>query len=256
MEGLTHCVNSIYGGVRSTSASYLTDKPNVTILSSAIGKKVNFDGVKATSVTVIGADRTELTFTAKYEIILACGVFETPKLLMLSGIGPKDELARHGIDSVVDSEHVGKNLHDHPILAHVFRLKDGTGLDSHLLRAGPAQSAALQKYRTSKKGPFSSGLLELVGLPRIDDRLERYKEYREAKAQNGGQDPFGPEGQPHFEIDFVVSHLSYPLISEKILMSCSRCSPTPSNGTSPFLPKATGSLSSSIFSVRCPETEK
>lgn len=209
MEGLTHCVNSIYGGVRSTSASYLADKPNVTILSSAIGKKINFDdNLKATSVTVSGADRTEMTFTAKYEIIVACGVFESPKLLMLSGIGPKEELARHGIHSVVQSEHVGQNLHDHPILAHVFRLKDGTGLDSHLLRAGPAQSAALQKYRTSKKGPFSSGLLEMVGLPRIDDRLERYKEYREAKAQNGDKDPFGPEGQPHFEIDFVVSQ--YP----------------------------------------------
>ncbi|PYH67219.1 GMC family oxidoreductase [Aspergillus vadensis CBS 113365] len=204
MEGLTHCVNSIYGGMRSTSASYLADKPNVTILSSAIGKKINFDdNLKATSVTVSGVDRTEMTFKAKYEIIVACGVFESPKLLMLSGIGPKEELARHGIDSVVQSEHVGQNLHDHPILAHVFRLKDGTGLDSHLLRAGPAQSAALQKYRTSKKGPFSSGLLEMVGLPRIDDRLERYKEYREAKAQNGGKDPFGPEGQPHFEIDFV-----------------------------------------------------
>ncbi|PYI09640.1 oxidoreductase [Aspergillus sclerotiicarbonarius CBS 121057] len=203
MEGPTHCVNSIYNGVRSTSASYLTDKKNVTILSSAIGKKINFDGDKATSVTVISANCSELRLIAKHEIIIACGVFETPKLLMLSGIGPKDELAHHGIDPVIHSEHVGQNLVNHPILAHIFRLKDGTGLDGHLLRAGAAHSAAVQKYRTSKKGPFSSGLLEMIGLPRIDSHLERYKEYREAKAQNGGLDPFGPEGQPHFEVDFV-----------------------------------------------------
>ncbi|PYH43883.1 GMC family oxidoreductase [Aspergillus saccharolyticus JOP 1030-1] len=207
MEGLTHCVNSIYKGERSSSGAYLTGKDNVVILPRSIAKKINFDGDGATrtavSVTVLGPDGSELIVEAKREVIVAAGVFETPKLLLLSGIGPAAELARHGIEPVVPSEHVGQNLLDHPIMPHVFRLKEGRGLDSHLLRAGPAHTAAVQKYRESRQGPYSSGLLELVGLPRIDDRLERYKEYREAKAQNGGKDPFGPEGQPHFEIDFV-----------------------------------------------------
>ena len=55
-----------------------------------------------------------------------------------------------------------------------------------------------------KTGPASSGFLELVGFPRIDKRLEKYPAYREAKAANGGLDPFGPAGQPHFELDFVL----------------------------------------------------
>ncbi|RAL13461.1 GMC family oxidoreductase [Aspergillus homomorphus CBS 101889] len=203
MEGLTHCVNSIYKGERSSSGAYLTGKDNVAILHSSIAKKINFDGDTAVSVTVLGPDGLEVIIEAKREVIVACGVFETPKLLLLSGIGPKEELARHGIEPVVHSEHVGQNLLDHPIMPHVFRLKTGMGLDSHLLRAGPAHTAAVQKYRESRQGPYSSGLLEMVALPRIDDRLERFKEYREAKAQNGGKDPFGPEGQPHFEIDFV-----------------------------------------------------
>ncbi|RAH73861.1 GMC family oxidoreductase [Aspergillus aculeatinus CBS 121060] len=204
MEGLTHCVTSIYRGERSSSGAYLTGKTNVVIMPSCIAKKINFDGDTAVSVTVLGPDGSdEVIIEAKREVIVACGVFETPKLLMLSGIGPKKELVRHGIEPVVHSEHVGQNLLDHPIMPHVFRLKEGMGLDSHLLRAGPAHTAAVQKYRESRQGPYSSGLLELVGLPRIDDRLEKYKEYREAKEQNGGKDPFGPEGQPHFEIDFV-----------------------------------------------------
>ena len=48
-----------------------------------------------------------------------------------------------------------------------------------------------------------SGLLELVGFPRVDKRLERIPAYVEAKKANGGLDPFGPDGQPHFEVDFV-----------------------------------------------------
>lgn len=205
MSGLTHCVNTIYNGLRSNSSVFLKGKLNVDVMASTVGRKVNFDGETATSITVLRHDKSEITIRAKREIIIACGVFEKPKLLLLSGVGPRVELARHGIEPVVVSEHVGENLLDHPILPHVFRLKDGLGLDSYLLRPGPAHGDVLQQYLDDKKGPLSSGLLELVALPRIDQRLEKYEVYREAKAKNGGKDPFGPEGQPHFEIDFVVS---------------------------------------------------
>ncbi len=43
----------------------------------------------------------------------------------------------------------------------------------------------------------------MIGLPRIDERLNKIPEYIAAKEANGGRDPFGPAGQPHFEIDFV-----------------------------------------------------
>lgn len=58
-------------------------------------------------------------------------------------------------------------------------------------------------YRRDKTGPVSSGLLELVGFPRIDERLDQYPAYRKAKAANMGRDPFGRGGQPHFELDSV-----------------------------------------------------
>jgi choline dehydrogenase len=98
-----------------------------------------------------------------------------------------------------------KNLLDHPILAHVFRLKDGLGLNDHVLRAGPMKDGAISTYRKDRSGPLGSGLLELVGFPRIDEYLNQSKEYVAEKKRNGGVDPFGPGGQPHFEIDFVVS---------------------------------------------------
>jgi choline dehydrogenase-like flavoprotein len=79
-----------------------------------------------TGVEVINpATGEELSLTAKYEVIVSQGVFEPPKLLMLSGIGPASELKQHGIPVIVDSRHVGQNLLDHPIVPFVLRLKDG-----------------------------------------------------------------------------------------------------------------------------------
>lgn len=153
---------------------------------------------------MVGAGHNETTLKVTREIIIAGGVFETPKLLLLSGSGPRRELARHGIDPAIMSEHVGEHLLDHPILPHVFKLKDGLGLDHILLRGGPAHDAAVKQYDKDRTGPLASGLLEMVAFPRIDGQLEEHETYRKARANNGGKDPFGPEGQPHFEIDFIV----------------------------------------------------
>jgi len=203
MRGLWKCLNSIYNGKRSSSWRYLVGKPNVTVMGKSNSKRLLIENGNAVGVEVIGPDGQEHTFHAKHEVIVSSGVFESPKLLMLSGIGPQAALAQFGVDTIIDSPNVGQNLLDHPILPHVFRLKDGYGLDNHLLRAGLEKDAAVSAYRWKNKGPLTSGLLELVGLPRIDERLNKIPEYVAAKKANGGLDPFGPAGQPHFEIDFV-----------------------------------------------------
>ncbi|KAI1495377.1 hypothetical protein F5X96DRAFT_613216 [Biscogniauxia mediterranea] len=203
MRGLWKCTNSIYAGKRSSSWAYLEGKANVAVMAGTRAAKLILQNNKAIGVEVIGPNGRLQQLRARYEVVVSLGVFESPKLLMLSGIGPKDALARHGIETVVDSPHVGQNLLDHPIMPYVVRLQDGLGLDHHLLRAGPEKDAATSAYLWKNQGPYTSGLLELVGLPRIDDRLMQYPEYVAEKEANGGRDPFGPGGQPHFEIDFV-----------------------------------------------------
>ncbi|RYO90140.1 hypothetical protein DL766_002462 [Monosporascus sp. MC13-8B] len=205
MRGLRKCTTSIYNGKRSSSWMYLEGKKNVTVLSKTNSKRLFIDEVtkKCLGVEVLLPNGETHSFRAKHETIVSSGVFESPKLLMLSGIGRQADLAKFNIKTIVDSAHVEQNLLDHPILAHVFRLDDGNGLDHHLLRAGLEHDAAVSAYRWENKGPYTSGLLELVGLPRIDDRLMKYPEYVAAKEANGGLDPFGPAGQPHFKIDFV-----------------------------------------------------
>ncbi|KAI0549758.1 hypothetical protein F4679DRAFT_545484 [Xylaria curta] len=205
MIGLTHCVDSIYHGKRSGSYLFVKDKPNITIVAEVHSKKLIIDEADRAvkGVTVIDKSGNELDFYATREVIVSQGVFESPKLLMLSGIGPQDHLSQFGIKTIVNSAHVGQNLLDHPGVPFVLRVKDGFGMDDHLLRKGPQHTAAITAYKNGNKGPMGSGLLELVGFPRIDDYFEKDALYRQRKAANGGKDPFCPQGEPHFELDFV-----------------------------------------------------
>ncbi|CAG8887289.1 unnamed protein product [Penicillium egyptiacum] len=188
MKGLTHCVGTVHRGERQGSFLYLKNKPNVTILYGVHSKKLLIDPATriCSGVSVISeALDHEISVYASREVILSQGVFETPKLLMLSGVSPAAELAKHGITPTVESPHVRQHLLDHPIVPFVLEVKDGYSLDNHILRPGPLNDKALSTYQKDKTGPASSEFLEL------------------AKAANGGLDPFGPAGQPHFELDFV-----------------------------------------------------
>jgi choline dehydrogenase-like flavoprotein len=205
MNGLTHCCDTIYQGRRSGSWLFVKDRPNITILSQVHSKRLIIDEADKSckGVTVIDPSGKELNLFATREVILSQGVFESPKLLMLSGIGPERELSKHGIDTIVNSEHVGQHLIDHPGVPFVLQVKDGYGMEDKLIRKGPAHTAAVNDYKSGKKSPMGSGLLEMVGFPRIDSYLEKDPAYVAAKKANGGQDPFSPFGQPHFELDFV-----------------------------------------------------
>ncbi|KAA8912603.1 hypothetical protein TRICI_003441 [Trichomonascus ciferrii] len=162
-----------------------------------------FDG-EMRGVAVIGPNGKEQKLYARREVIVSQGVFESPKLLMLSGIGPAKELKRHGIDVVVDSRHVGEHLLDHPGVPFVLKVDDAFGMEEYLAREGSSKNKdTVSAYKNGHKGPLGSPLLELIGFPRIDKYLEKDPVYRQAKASNGGKDPFCPGGQPHFELDFV-----------------------------------------------------
>jgi choline dehydrogenase-like flavoprotein len=207
MHGLTHSVNTIYQGRRSGSFLAIEGKPNVTVLPEVHSKKLVIDEITKTckGVTVISPTGEELTFYATREVILSQGVFESPKLLMLSGIGPEAELKRHNIPVLVNSPHVGQHLLDHPGVPFVLEVKEGYGMDDYILRKGtPQHDKALEAYGNGKHGgPLGSGFLEMVGFPRIDSYLAKCPEYQDALASNDGKDPFCPYGQPHFELDFV-----------------------------------------------------
>ena len=74
---------------------------------------------RAVGVEYAGPDGRQ-TIWAEREVLVCCGAFETPKLLMLSGLGPAEQLAAHDIPVVQDLPGVGGNLHDHLLLSIAF----------------------------------------------------------------------------------------------------------------------------------------
>jgi choline dehydrogenase-like flavoprotein len=98
-------------------------RPNLTVLTGRHATRIIFEGVRASGVEVAGSGNAA-PIAASREVILSAGVFGSPQLLLLSGIGPRDELDRHGIALRYESPGVGANLVDHVDLALVYRSSD------------------------------------------------------------------------------------------------------------------------------------
>ncbi|GAA1151601.1 GMC family oxidoreductase [Nesterenkonia lutea] len=112
-------INRQEDGTRaSSSVSYLhpiLDRPNLSVLTDHWVREIVFDGDRAAGVDVVdNAFGRSRRLHVNKEIVLSAGAIDSPKLLMLSGIGPTQHLAEHGIETLVDSPGVGEHLQDHP----------------------------------------------------------------------------------------------------------------------------------------------
>ena len=104
---------------RRSSAPYaflapLEKDPNLTVRLHASAQRIELDKGRATGVVYRDSSGSEQRAAADEEVIVAAGALVTPKLLMLSGVGPADHLRSHGIECRVDLPGVGENLIDHP----------------------------------------------------------------------------------------------------------------------------------------------
>jgi choline dehydrogenase-like flavoprotein len=89
-------------------------RPNLTVLTNAWVSKINVKGDKVTGINVALQDGSKHTLNAKAETILCAGAVDTPRLMLLSGLGPKEQLEKLNIPVVKDLPGVGENLLDHP----------------------------------------------------------------------------------------------------------------------------------------------
>jgi choline dehydrogenase len=99
------------------------ERPNLTVETGAHVHRVLLDGTRATGVEYHNDDGVT-TALAGSEVLMCAGAFNSPQLLMLSGIGPADHLQSVGVDVVVDSPHVGEHLQDHPLATTTFAVNE------------------------------------------------------------------------------------------------------------------------------------
>jgi choline dehydrogenase-like flavoprotein len=145
------CPSSAYNGLRSTSADLVLNGPeNLTIVTEQIVHRIVFDGNRA-----VGIETKNNSYYATKEVILSCGSLDTPKLLMLSGVGPADELAKLNIPILKDLGHVGKGLRDHNHLDMLWKRAEHTSEKWKYYRNPEAIAAAIAQWDKDQTGPLA-----------------------------------------------------------------------------------------------------
>ena len=144
----------------SAAVAYLKpvlNRPNLKVETGTLTTRIQFSGNRATGVEYQqGGQR--LTAQADSEVIVTAGAIGSPKIMLLSGVGPAAQLKAHGIDVVHDLPGVGENLNDHFGIDIVYELQGPTSLDKYnkfhwMMWAGI-------QYALFKSGPVTSNIVE------------------------------------------------------------------------------------------------
>ena len=145
-------------------------RPNLQVMTGAECQRILFEGQRAIGVKIQTTRGIE-TITAKREVILAAGAYHSPKLLMLSGIGPAAHLNAMGIPVLHNSPGVGENLQDHYILTMGWRLRSGAySYNSEL--AGGRLLLNVLRYVATRNGPMTIPAAQVGAFVKSDPSLD------------------------------------------------------------------------------------
>ncbi|MDG1433600.1 MAG: GMC family oxidoreductase N-terminal domain-containing protein [Saprospiraceae bacterium] len=153
---------NIKNGKRNSAAvaflKPVLNRPNLKAITKAQVSKIIIENGVAVGLEYFDKNNSKQTIFAEKEIIVSAGAFQSPQLLLLSGIGDANELNQHGIKCVNDLKGVGKNLQDHLFVNVSAKAKQQQGLNHY----SPffKQVAAAINYIFKNKGPFMIGPLE------------------------------------------------------------------------------------------------
>ncbi len=158
-EGVGYFQMTAMGGRRCSSATaYLKpirSRQNLTVLTGLVTRKVMIENGEASGILARGGEG-DVIVKARREVVLCAGAIGSPQILMLSGIGPGENLSANGIEIVKELEGVGRNLQDHLQARPIFKCRSSTintetnsifkqaliGIEYMLKRTGPMTMAA------------------------------------------------------------------------------------------------------------------
>ncbi|MBI1364987.1 MAG: glucose-methanol-choline oxidoreductase [Alphaproteobacteria bacterium] len=156
----------------SSAAAFLAPalgRDNLLVITDARAERVSFDGRRASGLSFRRGGKTEFV-KARREVILAAGAFQSPQVLMLSGIGPAAHLKEFGVDVIHDAPEVGGNLQDHLdyIALRRTRSPDTIGMNFSMISRLPG---AILAYKKRGEGLLTSNLAEVGGFLKTDPAL-------------------------------------------------------------------------------------
>ena len=168
-EGFGALQMNVRGGVRSSTAeAYIrpnAGRANLTVLDRALAERLGVEGNRVSSVR-FSRHGSSIEARATREVILACGAIGSPHMLMLSGIGPSDHLAEHGINCRVNLPGVGQNLQDHPVVYMKYSIDKPISMNGHMRPGKMALTGA--RWMATRTGPAASNNVETCALMRTD----------------------------------------------------------------------------------------
>ena len=144
----------------SAASAYLKpamNRKNLKVLTGCSTQRILFEGTTATGIEFIQNNQLEIAH-AENEILVTAGAINTPKLLMLSGVGPANHLHDHDIDVVHDLPGVGENLNDHFGIDIIAELNGPDSLDRY--DSWYMNLIAGLEYTLFKSGPITSNVVE------------------------------------------------------------------------------------------------
>lgn len=146
-------------------------RSNLRVITGALAERLVFEGRRAVGVSVVVRGHRQ-TIAARREVIVSCGTYGSPALLLRSGVGPGADLRMLGIEVVADLPGVGRSLQDHPFVGAQYRTAstDTYGIS---LRAVPRLIGDLARYAVARRGLLSTSALEAGGYVSLAPESDR-----------------------------------------------------------------------------------
>ena len=224
-NGCGHAMRTTYQGYRTTAADFVTKgqrRNNVTIRCDSTVDKVILERGSDGTLQARGVEYRDnignrYKAYAGREVLLAGGTYNTPTMLMRSGIGPKAELDKVGVKCQLDLPGVGENLQDHQLIFTYYEVGEPGLTDdvrvNHDLNSKESGHAQWVKDKTGWLATFPFGAF---GFARLSDRLGRDLPEWKALEREPGRDPMGlTETQPSLEFFNTVCYGGPPEYTDK-----------------------------------------
>ena len=159
-----------WSAARAYVHPHIGNRSNLKVETSAQATKILFEGKRAVGVEYMQGKQKK-TIRARREVILASGAFQSPQLLMLSGVGDSAELSKHGIAGVHHLPGVGANLQDHPDFIFSYA-SDAPYFFGTSLKGIPRLIRGIGQYRRERRGPITTNFAECGGFLKTRPDLE------------------------------------------------------------------------------------